>query len=94
MDTSKKQIESPEDFHMAMSAVSSACQLLGTFDWQRLVDYINLFEGAGSVLNPQMFMAMQHDQQWEQKKQLFLAAATFVGKVEDIRKQLGFSDEE
>jgi hypothetical protein len=41
-----------------------------------------------------MFMAMQHDQQWEQKKQLFFAAATFVGKVEEIRKQLGVSDEE
>jgi len=94
MDTDKKQIESSEDFHMAMSAVRSAMELLSTFDWQHLADTINLFEGAGSVLNPQMFIEMQKDPQWEQKKQLFRAAAEFTAHLEDIRKQLGVPDEE
>jgi len=89
MDVNKKQIETDEDMHMAMTSVQSACQLLGTFDWQHLVDQSNFFEGAGAVINPQVFAAMQRDPQWEQKKQLFLAAATFVAKVEDIRRQLG-----
>lgn len=93
MDVNKKQIETDEDMHMAMSAVQSACQLLGTFDWQHLVEQSNFFEGAGAVINPQVFMAMQRDPQWDQKKQLFLAAATFVNKIEDIRKQLGVPDE-
>lgn len=93
MDVNEKQIENDEDMHMAMSAVQSACQLLGTFDWQHLVDTINLFEGAGSVLNPQMFIEMQKDPQWEQKKQLFRAAAEFTAHLEDIRKQLGVPDE-
>lgn len=92
MDVNKKQIENDEDMHMAMSAVQSACQLLGTFDWQHLVDQTNFFEGAGAVIHPQVFMAMQRDPQWEQKKQLFRATADFVAKIEDIRRQLRVSD--
>jgi len=93
MDVNKKQIETDNDFRMAMSAVQSACQLLGTFDWPHLVQQSNFFEGAGAVINPKIFMAMQKDPQWEQKKQLFLAAATFVGKIEEIRHQLETPDE-
>lgn len=93
MNVNKKQIETDEDIHMAMSAVRSACQLLGAFDWQHLVEQSNFFEGVGAAINPQVFMAIQRDPQWGQKKQLFLAAATFVSKMEDIRKQLGVPDE-
>lgn len=93
MDLKKKQIETDDDFAMAMSSVHSACQLLAMFDWQHLINQSNFFEGAGAVINPEVFLAMQHDPQWEQKKQLFQAAASFVGKIEDIRKQLGLPDE-
>lgn len=89
MDLLKKQITTDDDFLMAMSAVKSAHQVLATFDWQHLVEQTHFFEGAGAVINPEVFIAMQRDPQWEQKKQLFNAAAAFVGKVEDIRRQLG-----
>ena len=88
MDTTKKQIENADDFHMAMSSVKSACELLGMFDWQHLIDQSNFFEGAGAVIDPKVFLEMQKDPQWEQKKRLFAAAAQFVGVVEDIRRQL------
>ena len=89
MDLQKKQIETTEDFHMAMSAVQSACQLMAMFDWDHLIRQTEFFEGAGAVINPEVFIAMQKDPQWDQKKQLFQAAASFTGKVEDIRRQLG-----
>jgi len=83
-----KRIETPEDFEMAMSCVKSAMQLLGSFDWQYMVEASGLFEGAGAVINPEVFQAMQKDPQWEQKKQLFVAARDFTAVLEDIRKQL------
>ena len=89
MDLLKKQITTDDDFLMAMSAVKSAHQVLAMFDWQHLVEQTHFFEGAGAVINPEVFIAMQRDPQWDQKKQLFQAAASFTGKVEDIRRQLG-----
>lgn len=89
MDLKKKRIETDEDFKVAMSSVQSACQLMGMFDWNHLIQQIEFFEGAGAVLNPKAFIDMQKDPQWDQKKQLFHAAAAFTGKVEDIRRQLG-----
>ena len=92
MDTNKKQIESSEDFQMAMSSVQSAFQLLSLFDWTHLAEQSQFFEGAGAVIDPQVFLAMQQDPQWEQKKQLFSAAARFVAELEDIRRQLGHEE--
>jgi len=86
--TEPKKIETPEDFEMAMGCVKSAMQLLGTFDWQYLVEASGLFEGAGNAIDPEIFAAMQKDPQWEQKKQLFKAAADFTAVLEDIRRQL------
>ena len=88
MDLKKHEINTDDDFKMAMSSVQSACQLLAMFDWQQLIDQSNFFEGAGAIINPSVFIAMQKDPQWEQKKQLFYAAAKFVREIEDIRRQL------
>lgn len=92
MDLKKQQIQTDDDFKMAMSSVQSACQLLAMFDWQHLIEQTNFFEGAGAIINPSVFLAMQKDPQWEQKKQLFNAAAKFVREVEDIKRQLGHED--
>jgi len=83
-----KRIETPEDFKVAMGCVKSAMQLLNSFDWQYMVEASGLFEGVGSAINPEIYSDMQKDPQWEQKKQLFQAAADFTAKLEDIRKQL------
>lgn len=83
-----KRIETPEDFDVAMSCVKSAMQLLSSFDWKFMVEASGLFEGAGSAINPEVFLAMKKDPQWEQKKQLFRAAADFTARLEDIRRQL------
>jgi len=92
MDLKKQQITTDDDFKMAMSSVQSACQLLAMFDWQHLIEQSNFFEGAGAVINPEVFIAMQKDPQWEQKKQLFNAAAKFVREVEDIKRQLSHEE--
>lgn len=91
MDT-KKQIETPEDFLMAMNSVKSAMSILSLFDWRSLSERIALFESVGPVLNPSMFQDMMKDPQWEQKKQLFKAAADFTSTLDDIRSQLGHDD--
>ncbi len=78
-------IQSPEQFHAAMSSVQSAMALLDTFDWQQLVDQVEIFEGAGSVVFPKMFLDMQKDPQWEIKKRLFKAAAEFTSEIDALR---------
>ncbi len=83
-----KRIETPEDFAMAMGCVKSAMQLLSSFDWQYTVKVSGLFEGVGNAINPEVYAAMQKDPQWEQKKQLFKAAADFTRVLHDIQKQL------
>lgn len=92
MDLKKRQITTDDDFKMAMSSVQSACQLLAMFDWQHLIEQTNFFESAGAIINPEIFIAMQKDPQWEQKKQLFNAAAKFVREIEDIKRQLGHEE--
>lgn len=84
----KHQITTDGDLNMAMSSVQSACQLLAVFDWQCLYEQLILFESVGPVTDPGTFLAMQGDPQWEQKKQLFSAAAKFVREIEDIRRQI------
>ena len=88
MNDEKIQIHTPEQFEAAMGSVQTAMMILGSFDWQHLVDQANLFQGAGAVLDPETFIAMKKDPQWEQKLQLFKAAARFTGELDDIKEQL------
>lgn len=84
----QRKIETEEDFHMAMSAVQSSIQLLDMFDWDDWLQKEALFQGAGSVLNPEVFIAMQKDPQWETKVAVIRAAGTYMKTIRDIRAPL------
>lgn len=93
MDPNKKQIMSPEDFRVAMSAVRSAMELLDTFDWDHLNTVIAIAENNSGLTPPDLYSEIVKDPQWSQKKQLFEAAASFTRCLEDIRKQVSQNNE-
>lgn len=92
----KRKIISPDDFHMALSSVTSALELMTQFDWDHWLASENLAKEAGSQLFPELIEAMEKDPQWEQKVALMRSANNFVREVGDIRASLmaGKKDEE
>ena len=68
-----------------MSAVKSAMELVGSYDWNDLMAHITLLESLPSSA-PAVYADMLNDPQWELKKELFMAASQFsraLGEIED-----------
>lgn len=91
MDDTRIQIQSPEQFEAAMGSIQSALALLGTFDWQHLVDQVNLLQMlqlAEPDVCPGVIQSMEDDPQWEQKMHLFTSTAQFLSEIASIKKEL------
>lgn len=86
----KKPIQTSEEFDIAMCLFGSSYRLLGQFDWGALISQCEFFEGAGAVIRPDVFLAMQRDPQWDQKKCIFRAAQRFISEVDEVGRELGF----
>ncbi len=84
----RRKIETDQDFHMAMGAVQSSIELLDMFDWDHWLQIEAMAQGAGAVLNPELFQAMQKDPQWDMKVGVIRAAATYMKTIRDIRAPL------
>ena len=84
-----RKIETEEDYKMAMSAVQSSVELLDVYDWDDWLQKEAFFQGAGNMINPEVFQAMQKDPQWEVKVRVIRAAATYMKTIRDIRAPLG-----
>ncbi|KQV66596.1 hypothetical protein [Caulobacter sp. Root343] len=66
------------DFALGMSSIKTSAMLLGVTDWQAFLDQVNFAEGAGAVLNPSTFLAIQRDPQFKVKVRLAKAAQVFL----------------
>lgn len=83
----KKPLTTPEDFELGMISLRSAGTMLAAFDWELLMQQVKHFEGAGAIIRPEVFMAMQRDPEWETKKKLFELAFDFVTRYEVISRE-------
>lgn len=85
----KIELKNDTDFEMAMGMVSASFKTVAMFDWDKLIAQIEHAEGAGAVLNPQLFLDIQRDPQWETKKKIFRACSAFVKAMEEARDEAG-----
>lgn len=75
-------VKPEHDFALGMSSIKTSAMLLGITDWQTFLDQAAFAEGAGAVLNPGLFLAIQRDPQFKVKVRLARAAQSFLAEYQ------------
>lgn len=92
MREDKIQIDNSQRMEMAVGSIRYAAAIMATFDWEHLQKAMEFGEGIGAVLDPDTFMQIQRDPQWELKKRMVKAAATFIRELEAVDAQINPGD--
>lgn len=75
-----------DNFNMAMDQIRSANTMLSMFDWAGLCRGADFAHGAGAVLDPGAFMAIDRDPQWNAKVKVWEATRDYVAALKSVRE--------
>ena len=84
----KIQIQSQQQFDVAIGSIVSAMQIMSTFDWDHICQSMEVGSSFGAMVDPKVKNAIEADPQWEAKKRIFKAARSFVTEVEGAAAEL------